>query len=101
MKNRLGKRGIIGVVLLIGGIGLYATAQSTAVKQLAQLEHDTGDQHGWSDIEGMIGVKTKENQNSGATSIIIGAGLIGWGLRKHGSGSADTSEETAPEKSES
>ena len=101
MKNPIGKRGIIGVILLIGGIGVYVTAQSSAVKELAQLEHDTGDQHGWSDIEGMIGVQTKNNQNSGMTSAIIGVALMGWGLKKHRFGSTDTTEEDVAEKPES
>ena len=83
MKNPIGKRGIIGILMLISGIGSYSTAQSSAVKELAQLEHDTGSRHSWSDIEGMIGVKTKENKNSGVTGVIIGIGLIGWGMKKY------------------
>lgn len=69
---------------------MYATAQNSAVKELARLEHDTGSQHSWSDIEGMIGVKTKENKNSGVTGAIIGIGLIGWGMKKYAFGGNQT-----------
>ena len=100
IKSRIGKRGILGALMVLGSVFAYNDAAKDAKKTvLGEVTQDqyghiraTSGTGGWNAIDNLqtISAMEKENRKNAIMGGMFGLGLLVWGLCKYGTGKQAT-----------